>query len=106
MTIELLDETEAEPMPISQADIGLVDSAIASAQVGARTLPANLDVQPATEARWALPPSDADVSTTSASGGGDGCAARLGPRGMDALALFGLLAAVALTLGWRRQARS
>jgi hypothetical protein len=100
--IELLDETEPEPMPIAPADIGLVDSAIASAQVGARTLPANLDVQPATEARWELPPSDADVSA-SASSSSDGCSARFGPRGMDALALLGLLAAAALTLGWRRR---
>ena len=104
LRVELLDET-GDPVPIPQAQVDLVDSLIAGAQVGKASLPAGTTILPTSATRWDPPPSDADVTLASAlddvqaDPGGCGLT-RPFDRRLAVLCL--LLLAVCLVVGRRR----
>ncbi len=56
LTVELLDETGA-PQAIAAAQVELVDTAIAGATIGKKSLPEGMVLKPA-DARWKLPKDD------------------------------------------------
>jgi hypothetical protein len=99
LRVELLDET-GPALPIAQADIDVVDAAIAGAHLGKASLPAGLTLKPA-EVRWTPPANDPIVTSVAQSSDPGGCSSDRRTREPAVLAV--LLAAVALALGVRRQ---